>query len=211
LIRFESGVNLYSVCAAFVCAAEKHFVKSIERKMNKFKFLQILAACFLTILLTSNVSFANFHRFRTSLTRIDYKADKKIFEISIQLFTHDLTPLLERKSGKRVELDKSSPEIDRIIFSYLNENFILIDKKGAAKLLKWIGKESDVDSIWIYLEADSTESLENYNLKNTIFFESFPEQTNLVVCRFDGKKADLMFKVGDKIKEIIANKAQPKE
>ena len=180
--------------------------------MNKFKFLQILAAaCFLTILLTSaNVSFANFHRFHTSLTRIDYKAEQKIFEISIQLFTHDLTPILERRSGKRIELDKSSPEVDKIILAYLNENFVLTDKQGAVKTLKWIGKESDVDSVWIYLEATATESFENYTLKNTIFFESFPEQTNLVVCRFEGKKADLMFKVGDKTREIVENKPQPK-
>ncbi len=145
------------------------------------------------------------HRFHTSLTRIEYNAREKNVEITIQLFTHDLMPLLERKSGKRVELDKS-PEIDKIILAYLNENFVLTDKQGAAKKLKWIGRESDADSIRIYLETASSESLENYQLKNTIFFESFPEQTNLVVCRYDGKKADLMFKVGDKIKEIKSEK-----
>ncbi len=150
---------------------------------------------------TANVSAAELHRFHTSLTRIDYNSEQKLFEISIQLFTHDLVPLLERKSGKRIELDKS-PEVDRIILDYLNENFVLTDKKGETKNLKWVGKESDVDSIWIYLETASTENLENYTMKNTIFFESFPEQTNLVICRYDGKKADLMFKVGDKTKEV---------
>jgi len=47
-------------------------------------------------------------------------------------------------------------------------------------------------------------------LKNTLFFESQPEQINLVVCRYEGKKADLMFKVGDKVKEIAENKAAEK-
>ena len=157
-----------------------------------------------------NASSANLHRFHTSLTRIDYDNEQKLFEISIQLFTHDLTPLLERKSGKRLELDKS-PEVDRIILAYLNENFVLSDKSGAAKTLKWVGKESDVDSIWIYLETASTEGLENYKLKNTIFFESFPEQTNLVICRYNDKKSDLIFKVGDKIKEITENKLPPQK
>lgn len=144
------------------------------------------------------------HRFHTSLTRIDFNAPEKNLEITVQLFTHDLIPLLERRSGKRVELEKS-PEADKLILDYLNENFVLTDKSGASKNLKWIGKESDVDTIWVYLETAATENLENYTLKNTIFFESFPEQTNLVVCRYDGKKADLMFKVGDKIKEIVEN------
>lgn len=147
------------------------------------------------------------HRFHTSLARVDYNSEQKIYEISIQLFTHDLTPLLERKSGKRIELDKSA-EADKLIFDYLNGNFILTDKNGAAKTLKWVGKESDVDTVWVYLEAQATENLEGYSLKNTIFFESFPEQSNIVVCRYDGKKADLMFKVGDKEKTIIENKPE---
>ncbi len=149
------------------------------------------------------------HRFHTSLTRIEFNSEQKLFEISIQIFTHDLVPLLERRSGKRIELDKS-PEVDKIILDYLNEHFVLSDKQGAAKKMKWIGRESDVDSMRIYLETASTENPENYQLKNTIFFESFPEQTNLVICRYDGEKADLMFKVGDKVKEIAANKKMPK-
>ena len=141
------------------------------------------------------------HRFHTSLTRIDYNSEQKLFEISIRLFTHDLVPILEEKSGKRIDLEKT-PDVDKIIFNYLNENFVLTDMKGETKVLKWVGKEFDVDTVQIYLETPSNENLENYKLKNTIFFESFPEQTNLVICRYDGKKADLMFKVGDKIKEI---------
>ncbi|MGI8786579.1 MAG: DUF6702 family protein [Pyrinomonadaceae bacterium] len=145
------------------------------------------------------------HRFHTSLTRIDYNSEQKIYEISIQLFTHDLVSLFEGRGGKRVELEKST-EADKLIFDYIKENFVLTDKKGAAKNLKWIGKEADVDTIWVYLETPATENLEGYNLTNTIFFESFPEETNLVICRYEGKKADLMFKVGDKEKEIVENK-----
>ncbi len=146
-------------------------------------------------------SSASAHRFHTSLTRIDYNSEQKLFEISIRLFTHDFVPILEEKSGKRIDLEKTL-DVDKFILEYLNENFVLTDKKGEKKKLKWVGKELDVDSVQIYLETSSNENLENYKLKNTIFFESFPEQTNLVVCRYDGKKADLMFKVGDKIKEI---------
>ena len=148
---------------------------------------------------------ATAHRFHTSLTRIDYNSELKIYEITIQLFTHDLKPILGKRSGKRVELEKTS-DVDKLILSYLNEHFALTDKKGEVKTLKWIGKEVEIDSVRIYLETVATENPESYQLKNTIFLENFPEQVNLVVCRYDGKKADLMFKAGDKIKEIIENK-----
>ena len=174
--------------------------KSLVSKNCVFQFIG-----FVLILFTFHFSLftapVSAHRFHTSLTRIDYNSEEKLFEISIQLFTHDLIPLLEQRSGKRVDLEKTL-NVDKIILEYLNENFVLSDKEGEKKNLKWVGKESDIDSVRIYLETPSNENLENYKLKNTIFFESFREQTNLVVCRYDGKKADLMFKVGDKIKEI---------
>jgi hypothetical protein len=156
------------------------------------------------------ISAASFgaHRFHTSLTRIDYNSGEQLVEISIQLFTHDLAPLLEQRAGRRVDLEKTL-DVDKLIFDYLNETFVLSDRKGEIRNLKWVGKELDVDSIWIYVETPSKESPENFNLQNTIFFESFQEQTNLVICRYEGKKTDLMFKVGDKTKEILTSK--PKE
>jgi len=150
------------------------------------------------------------HRYHTTLTRIDFNRQEKLFEISIKIFTHDLEPLLEKRSGgKRVDLEKNA-DADKFIFDYLNENFILSDQKGAVKKLKWIGKEFDVDTVEVYVETDSTETLEGFNLKNTLFFDNFPEQSNIVVCRYDKKKADLLFKVGDKTKQIIETKSAEK-
>jgi hypothetical protein len=161
-------------------------------------FLIIIIAAFQTSAL---------HRFHTTLTRIDYNAEKKLYEISIQLFTHDLVPLLERRSGKPIDLEKNS-DADRLIFEYLKENFVLTNKKEQIKTLKWVGKEFDTSLIRIYVETSSEETPEGYQLKNTLFFESHPKQINLVVWRYDGKKADLRFKVGDKAKEISENKIE---
>jgi predicted RNA-binding protein len=169
--------------------------------MNVKKTFQTLIVCILTGLVATNVSSFNLHVFHTSLTRIDYNAKQKILEISIQLFTHDLVPLLEKKSGRRIDLEKT-PDIDKLIFSYLNENFVLKDDMGETKKIKWVGKELDVDTTRVYVEISTDKSPEGFNLQNTIFFESFPEQTNLVIARFDEKKADLLFKAGDKFKEI---------
>lgn len=171
------------------------------------KFCKLLSLFFICLLTLSALAYVPVkrHRFHTTLTRIDYNAKEKNFEIVIKLFTHDLIPLLEKHAGKRLDLEKS-PEADKLILDYINENFILSDKNNAAKTLKLIGKDSDVDEVRVFLETGSTENLEGYKLKNTLFFDDFPEQTNIVVCRYDGKKADLLYKTGDKVKEIIENK-----
>ena len=173
--------------------------------MKVNRFLNAFFISLSIVFLATDAFSLNRHRYHTSLTRMDYNADEKLFEISIKLFLHDLVPVLEKKFRSRINLEKTS-EVDNLILKYLNQEFALKDKTGAAKELKWVGKEIDVDSVWIYLEAESGESLEGYSLQNTIFFESFREQTNLVICRFEGKKADLVFKPGDRIKEITANK-----
>ena len=173
--------------------------------MKSYKFFKTFLVFLSLVVLTADALALSRHQFHTSLTRIDYNADQKLFEISIQIFRHDLQPLLEKKSGTRIDLEKTK-DVDNLILKYLNEEFVLTNKKGEAKKLKWVGKELDIDSAWIYLETPSAESAEGYSLQNTLFFESFPEQTNLVICRYEGKKADLVFKAGDRIKEISANK-----
>jgi len=169
--------------------------------MNVSKTFRVLILGIFISLSAVNASAFNFHRYHTSLTRMDYNAKEKVIETSIQLFTHDLVPLLEQRTKKKIDLEKT-PNIDKLILEYLNENFIIKDDKGEGKKIKWVGKEIDVDTAWIYMEISSDKSPEGFSLQNTLFFESFPEQTNLVIARFDGKKADLLFKVGDRFKEI---------
>jgi hypothetical protein len=132
---------------------------------------------------------------------MDYNQKEKIIETSIQIFTHDLVPVLEERTKRKIDLEKTAG-IDKLMFEYVSENFILKDEKGETAKIKWIGKEINVDTAWVYLEVSTDKSPENFSLQNTLFFESFPEQTNLVIARFDEKKSDLLFKVGDKFKEI---------
>ncbi|HEY0426927.1 MAG TPA: DUF6702 family protein [Pyrinomonadaceae bacterium] len=143
------------------------------------------------------------HRYHTSLTRIDFNEKEKLIEITIQLFTHDLVPVLEKQTGKEIDLEKT-PEIDKIILEYVGRNFVLKNNKGEEQKLNWVGKELEVDTAYVYVEIPATDTLEGATLQNTIFFESFVEQTNLVTARFGDKKSDLLFVAGDKFKEISA-------
>jgi hypothetical protein len=166
-------------------------------RISTFALIVFLLLPFAFCLLPS----AQAHRYHTSLTRMDYNEKEKLVEITLQLFTHDLVPVLEKQTGKQIDLEKTA-DIDRIILEYLGRNFVLKNKKGEAQKLNWVGKELEVDTAYVYVEIPAQDGLEGAALQNTIFFESFNEQTNLVAARFDGKKADLLFVAGDKFKEI---------
>ncbi len=141
------------------------------------------------------------HKYHTSLTRIDYRAKEKNIEISIRLFVHDVTPMLERRLKKQVDASKS-PEVDGELFKYVGENFILRDAADAKIDLKWVGKEFENDVLFVYLEASYDGDPKTMSLENTLFFESYAEQSNLVVGKFGDTKFDLAFRAGDKKKKF---------
>jgi hypothetical protein len=164
---------------------------------SPFRQSALITLCLCALFFTS----AQAHTYHTSLTRMDYNEKEKLVEVTIQLFTHDLKPILERRLKSQVDLEKT-PVVDAEILKYLNDNFIFQNKSGESQKLKWVGKEFETDVIYVYLEIPFAEDLANAKLKNTIFFESFAEQTNLVVTKFGDKKSDLLFKAGDKFKEL---------
>lgn len=141
------------------------------------------------------------HTYHTSLTRMDYNAPEKTIEISVQLFIHDALPMLEKRLKKRVDIEKTA-EVDAELLKYLGETFVLLNKKGETQKLRWVGREFENDVIYVYLEVPFTDSFEGVRLQNTIFFESFAQQTNLVIARFGEKKIDLLYKAGDKFKDL---------
>lgn len=147
------------------------------------------------------------HNYHTSLTRIDFNQKAKSLEIEINLFNHDLEKVLEAKNKKRIDFEKSK-EIDKMLFDYLNETFVIKDEKNAEKKLVWVGKEINVDLTTVYVEVKEIEDFEDLKIQNKIFFESFAEQVNLVTLHSEDKKYDLAFKVGDDFKKFSA--ADPK-
>ena len=166
----------------------------MKRNISKI-FAVILVA---TILLTAKSSAHNYH---TSLTRIDFNKEAKSLEIEINLFNHDLEKVLETKNKKQIDFDKSN-ELDKLIFDYLNETFLIKNADGNLLKIVWIGREIKTDMTTAFIEIDGVENIENIKLQNKIFFESFSEQINLVALHFDDKKSDLRFGVGDDFKNL---------
>ncbi|HEY8561408.1 MAG TPA: DUF6702 family protein [Pyrinomonadaceae bacterium] len=144
---------------------------------------------------------AEAHTYHTSLTRMDYNARDKNIEISIQLFIHDAVPMLERRLKKRVDIEKTAG-VDAEMLKYLSETFVFQNNQGEPQKLRWVGREFENDVVHVFVEIPFAESLEGGKLQNTIFFESYPQQANLVVARFGEKKIDLLYKAGDKFKDL---------
>jgi hypothetical protein len=170
----------------------------------------ILKAMLLLMCLTMPVMRpASSHTFHTSLMRMEYNREEQSVEISLQVFAHDLENILSKRNGKRIRLDKTA-DAAKLTLAYLSEAINLKNKDGQVKTFSWIGMQSQADTVWLYVETKMPEGLEGAQVRNRIFFDLLHDQVNLVHVKFDGKKADLVFKRGEDFKAITETKREAK-
>lgn len=153
----------------------------------------------LLVMALAPVSFA--HRYHTSVTRLDYKAEERLLEITVQTFADDIEAALSKRSGVgNVQLEPRS-KTNALLLQYLNSAIVL--KSGDEKLeLEWIGMELKGHSVWFYLQAKAPAGLSHTTLSNRLLFDLFSDQINIVNVFQNGKKSSLTFKRGDTPKAI---------
>jgi len=162
----------------------------------------ILSLVSLSFLVTALPPIASAHRYHTSVTRLEYNAEERIVEITMQTFADDVEVALSKRNGTAgsVQLD-SSPKSNALLLAYLRD--VVLIKKGDAKLeLQWIGMELKGHSVWFYLQAKAPEGLSRSSFSNRLLFEVFADQVNIVNVVSEGKKTGLVFKRGDIAKEL---------
>ena len=160
--------------------------------------IRILSLSLLIIALAP-VAFA--HRYHTSVTRLEYKAEERLVEITVQTFADDVEAALSKRSGVRsVQLDPDSKS-NALLLQYLRSTIVL--KNGDDELeLEWIGMELKGHSVWFYLQAKAPKGLSKTTLSDRLLFDLFNDQINIVNIFNNGKKSSLTFKRGDSPKAI---------
>lgn len=136
------------------------------------------------------------HKFHESLALLEYNAESRSVEMTFRLFADDLENALSRRSGKIVRLGKTR-DVEAQTLAYIKDRFELKNGHGEAKPFAWVGMETKVDTVWVYVEALMAEGLEGAQVRNRIFFELFDDQINRVHITYGGGKTDLVYKPGD--------------
>ena len=136
------------------------------------------------------------HDFHTSLTEMRYNEGSKAFEVTIRVFTDDLEAMI-RAHDKGMSL--SDANADKIIEAYIKRNFAFV--KGKEVLFgSFLGKESEDDVTWLYLEVNNGEVLfDGFKILNSIFFDYFDDQKNLVNVLYKKERTTLIFSDHNKL------------
>ena len=134
------------------------------------------------------------HKYYVSVTQIEYVKEKKSVQIITRIDVDDLELTLQERFDKSINLtaiDEKST-VDDYIKKYLKQKLeIKINTKEVA--FKFIGKDYENDQVACYLEIFDVAEINTIEISNTVLFDLFPKQKNIVKSKINSKVNNLIF------------------
>ena len=143
----------------------------------------------MAVVLLLLLPFGKGHEFYVGLTEVEYNPAARTYEVSIKLFTDDLELAIQKSGGVNPHLGtlKEHADADTLVFAYTSKHFNLSGGKGSAITLKPVGRETELDVTWIYLESAPTQPSNALVVINEMIMELYESQTHVVHVKQEGR------------------------
>jgi hypothetical protein len=133
------------------------------------------------------------HDIHVCLSEIRWNPQTLSFEVAVKIFIDDLELALSRDKveGLLIGSPNESAEADAHIAGYIKKHFsILLD--GVSLPGEMIGKEvaEDYQAIWCYIEFEGFSAPKKCTISNTILFELYDDQRNIMDIRMTSGHKD---------------------
>lgn len=129
------------------------------------------------------------HKYYVSTSLYEFKEDKASLQVTIKIFKDDFINAIKTNNGIDLYMkdDLNSEEIKFKINSYLLSNLtIFLDNKKYE--LFYLGLKKDTEMITCFLEIENLPDFKKIKLKNTILFDLFENQKNIIHLKKGNKK-----------------------
>jgi hypothetical protein len=129
------------------------------------------------------------HPFHVSVTEVNHNAAGKSLEISCKLFTDDFEATLAKNYNTRADLIRpvNRAAMDSLVKKYI-QTHLLIQVGGRPVRLQYLGFEQDRESVYAYLEAGGIEAPAELKLSNSLLYDQFTDQVNIMHVTVGGKR-----------------------
>jgi viroplasmin and RNaseH domain-containing protein len=110
-------------------------------------------------------------------------------EASCKIFINDLENILKKQYGVSYDLYKQNEEteVKNILSKYIQKNLaVQIDAKNISFTL--LGSEREDAALWIYLESAKISTPKRIEINNTLLFDLFEDQSNIVHYEQNGQR-----------------------
>ena len=141
------------------------------------------------------------HKYYLSLTQIEYNKDHKSLEVIINVFMDDVELAInnEYDVDMRLTTKEELKGVDEYFKKYLRNNLKFFINNKAVQY-NFIGKEYEGDLVYFYLEIELKEDPLSLKVINTLLFDYFEQQQNVIKFKNGSKRQS-------KILSIDSNKA----
>ncbi len=138
------------------------------------------------------------HPFYVSVCQIDYNSDTNSLEITLKLFTDDLESVLAKNDAEELHLgsEKEAESADSLISAYIAEK-LTIAVEGKQQSWEYLGKETDIEVTWCYLEISDVPAFRKLEIDSRIFLAKFETQQNIIHVNTGTEKKSLLLQRGE--------------
>lgn len=147
----------------------------------------LLTTLFIFLFSPSRLINENKHPLHVSTTEIEFNSKEKSLEISCRIFTDDFETVLAKQFKTKTDLTKPSMHkaMDELIKKYMAAHLKLnVNGKNAA--FTYIGFELDHEATNVYLEIENINALQKLGLTNSILYDLFDDQMNILHVQKQG-------------------------
>lgn len=155
-------------------------LKQIRTKLS-------LALGFALILVLLN-GFSFVHKYYVSITQIDFAEEQESVQITSRIFIDDLEDVFRERFNKEIvlDVDQESEMLEFYIESYIKEK-VSVKINGEDVILNYLGKEYENDILFCYLEIENINEIKAIEITNTILFDKFDDQKNIIRFKINNK------------------------
>ncbi|WP_299337288.1 DUF6702 family protein [uncultured Psychroserpens sp.] len=158
-------------------------------KFFKVAFLALMFPLFLS----------SAHKYYVSVMQLTYVEDKQSVQMISRIDVADLEYTLQERYDKKITLTdiNEHPMVDEYIKKYLNQKIeIKINTQDTP--FNFIGKEYENDLVVCYLEIENIKAVNTIEISNSVLFDLFPKQKNVVKTKINSKTNNLIFTTEDR-------------
>jgi hypothetical protein len=152
---------------------------------------QPLLICYLILgsLLPVNKSGSKLHPFHISSTDVNYNPKTNTLEISCRIFTDDFELALANNYKVKTDLSAASQHkvMDALVKKYALSN-IGFRTSSKTLSLSYLGFEKDNEATIVYLESEPTPGLKKLETTNSVLYDQFDDQANIIHLTGYGKR-----------------------
>jgi hypothetical protein len=157
----------------------------------------------LPILLICSSFTIQLHPIHISVTDIEYNEKSQSLEITHKIFIDDFEKDLEEIHQKRLHIgtDKEVSDCEELIKKYMEDRF-LIKINDKLQKTQYVGRESDIEAIWIYQEIPFTEKITHLNITDKVLIPFYADQRNIVHFKYFSYKGSVLTSKGEESGEL---------